>query len=217
MRTLALRFKAQANWSWVALPLVLAFLSLITFGSHPRERHAQDWYGIAEFFLPVAAAFFAAGLPVFDREQEAAELHLSYAHWPSLRLLGLGLGRLGVWLAMAGAVLAVAAIWYLPMTGADLWAAAGVAAAPSFALGAAAAAGAAGARHQAGGLLIAAAWWLIDLIMPGRITRYIYLFRICRPMGVVAPEVHTRNLWLFGLLLWALTLWLAHRRERWVR
>lgn len=216
MQTLWRYTKAQLHWSWLMPPLWLACMWGWTFYRHwpPGSRGVSDLYAIFEYFLPLAAAVYLAGVPAFDRDEGAAETHLGYAQLPGLRLALLALPRLGAWLLAAAAGLLVAQVWYLP---GESWHLVKATAAPALALGGAALAGAALLRSQAGGLFAALLWWAFDALVKGAYNKQFFLFRASIRTGLFTPDVQSRNIALVGAAALLAAIWLAHRRSWWIK
>lgn len=216
MKLLWLCTRAQLHWSWVLLPLWLGAMLAVTFYLHRQAagRQVRDLYVIFEYYLPLAAAVYLGGVPSFDREEGAAETHLSYPQHPVFRLGLLALPRVAAWAATAAAGLLVVQIWYLDGQTAHLLK---VMAPPALALTGAAMAGAAAARMQLGGIMAAFFWWALDATSLGYFNKQFFLFRASIWTGMIAPEVQTRNILLMGTVCLALALWGSHRRSWWIR
>lgn len=216
MRTLYAYARAQVHWSWLLPPLWLGVMLVWLFAGHtdPAARLGSDLYSIFEYFLPLALALYLAEVPAFEKEQGAAETHLGFVQWPSLRLALLALPGLMAWAASVAAALAVVHFAYLPDQSRDLL---DVLSRPALALGGVALAGTALARNQIGGITAAFLWWGLDALGQGLVGKQFFLFRVSIATGLYTPEVQGRNIALVGAAGLALALWMAHRRRWWIR
>lgn len=208
--------KAQAHISWLLPPLWLAAMFGWTFYKHrlPEFRQVGSLFSIFEYFLPLAAAVYLAGVPPFERDEGAAETHLGYPQLPALRLGLLALPPLAAWAATVGAALLTVQLWYLP---AQSWTLLKVLAPPTLALTGVALAGAALARHQLGGIVAAFLWWALDAMSRGLFNKQFFLFRASVQTGLFTPEVQGRNIALVGVACLLLAIWVSHRRSHWIR
>lgn len=218
MRQLWYLWKAQASWGWLVLLAVLGFLLMLLLndafqGRYPAPRLIRDTYLITQVYLSLISAVLLAHVPSLERESGAAELLLTYRQPAWIRLVCMLITPAALWAAGVGISGLVAHLWYVPVEAAALLK---VAAPPAAALGAAALAGSALARHQVGGMAAAGLWWGMDVLAPGKVNRWFYLFSEYKPVPGLEPEVMRLGAWLLagGCLLMA--LWLAGRRERWV-
>jgi hypothetical protein len=216
MKALYAYARAQAHWSWLLPPLWLGVMLIYLFASHTdvNKRQVGDLYSIFEYFLPLALALYLADVPAFEKDQGAAETHLGYVQWPSLRLALLALPGLVVWAAGVAAALAVVHFAYLPDQNRALL---DVLSRPALALGGVALAGTALARSQVGGLTVAFLWWALDALGQGMVGKQFFLFRVSIMTGLYTPEVQGRNIALLGAAGLAVALWVAHRRSWWIR
>lgn len=218
MRTVWRLTLAQMHGSWLLLPawmLVMLGWALYSHRWLPvSARRVEDLYGIFEYYLPLAAAIYLAGVPAFDREQGAAETHLSYVQLPAARLLLLALPRLALWAATVALALAITQGWYLSGQTRELLQALG---APALALAGVSLAGGALSRHETGGLIAAFGWWAFDALGRGLFNKRFFLFPISVITGGYTQAEQARNIAWVGVACAAAALWAAHRRSWWIR
>lgn len=211
------RWKAQASWTWAVLFTIHGILLFALFrdGFHPYSspRRWQEATFILEVYLPLVLALLLAPVPAFDRTEGVAELHLSYRRPAPLQLLAQLVLPLLLWALVAGVTGWSIDQFYADLPLADLLQ---TLLYPAGALGGAALAGGAIARHPIGGVVAAGLWWGLDLLYPAKLNRLCYLFPHYQPTDLDAVLMRERMLWM-GLGALALTLFLAERRERWVR
>jgi hypothetical protein len=217
MRMLWYRLRAQMNWTWGALLVIHAFLLFLLFKDQFRFGAPRDWGQatfILEVYLPLALAMLLAPLPALDRASGLAELHLSYRRPAPLQLLGHLAPPLLLWGLTLGLTGLAIDQFYAPV---PLAAFLRLALYPAGALGGSALLGTAIARHPVGGAMGAGLWWGLDLLAPGQINRLCYLFNQYQPQADLDATVMQARMGLIGVGALLLALWLAGRRERWVR
>lgn len=211
-------WKAQASWAWIVLlavyGLLLALLLGGTFRPHNAPHTVREVALILEVYLPLVLAVLLAGAPTLERDAGAAELHLTYRQRPALRLLQFVAIPVILWSAAVLTTALIASHYYVALSVQQV---ASMTWAPALALGGAALAGSAAARHQGGGMIAALLWWGIDFQAPGRVNRWVYLINVYQPMPDMDPADMRMRLAALGLAGLGIALWLAGRRERWVR
>jgi hypothetical protein len=218
MRMLWYRLKIQATWTWGALLFLHGFLLFLLFQDalRPAEapRHWLQASFILEVFLPLALALLLAPIPALDRSTGLAELHLSHRRPALLQLLGHLALPLLLWAVVLGLTGWVIDRYYAAVPLREFLA---LTLYPAGALGGAALAGGALARHPVGGVMISGLWSALDLLFPGVLNRFCYLFSYYQPVQGLDLATMQGRMAALGALGCLLALWLAGRRARWVQ
>ncbi|MBP2020047.1 hypothetical protein J2Z79_003501 [Symbiobacterium terraclitae] len=218
MRRFLLHARVLVDGSWLLPPALAAgwllFVSLTGDPRTPASQWSTLFENVAEMIIPLTAGLWCAPIPCLDYQAGWAESRLAMDERPWLRLLEKAAVPAAALALFSLVLIGVAAAGGAPVAPGRFLLLAGP---PALALSGAAVAGSSLARHIAGGLALGVGWWLADWLTGGVIPQ-VYLFRLSRPSVTGGnPAVQTICLILLGLSLWALTLWLAARRERWLR
>lgn len=217
MRMLWYRLKVQASWTWCALLLLHLLLLLLLFDDQFALGADRDWRQagfILQVALPLDLAMLLAPIPAFDRSNGLAELHLSHRRPAAVQLLGHLALPVGLWAVTLGLTGIAIDRYYAAVPLREFLA---MALYPAGALGGAALLASSIARHPVGGVLLAGLWWGLDLLFPGQINRLCYLFAQYQPLLEIDTNTMQVRMAVVGTLALLAVLWLAGRRERWVR